>query len=357
MVVLSLLSPSRRGVTVAGVTFAAVGAVHGGPDGEEGRRMVSFDKDAVRTFGREVAMFLPDVAFMLRAVVADPRVPQSAKLEAGAALAYLVSPKNKITNVIPVIGQLDDIAVSPSRSAGSSSAPASRSCASTGGGATGGSTRSSGRPPRSPARPACCAGRRSLPPRTAAFGRMGVGGWGGKGDRVVDGEVIGRVDESAPGGPAAARAPAAADPAPEPSASPAWPRAPRVLMIMIPASDTPRRRTRSPGGGREPAAHAADAGIRRSGRAGGSAGEPDDEAAAAAWLVESVTVDGEDWSARPVTGAASTKPYRAPAATMRSRGRAAHRGLAERADGRPPALAHAMLEPPQSRRPALRAPY
>jgi hypothetical protein len=37
---------------------------------------------------------------------------------------------------------------------------------------------------------------------TAAFGRVGgVGGWGRSGgsDRVVDGEVIGRVDEAAPG--------------------------------------------------------------------------------------------------------------------------------------------------------------
>src|SRR6185369_157646 len=82
------------------------------PAGEgKGRPMVSLDKDAVRTFGREVATFLPDLALMLRGVVADPRVPQSAKVEAGAALAYLVSPRNRLTNVIPVIGQLDDVAV------------------------------------------------------------------------------------------------------------------------------------------------------------------------------------------------------------------------------------------------------
>lgn len=73
--------------------------------------MVSFDKDALRVFGREIAMFLPDLVVMLRRVVADPRVPQSAKVEAAAALAYLVTPKNRITNAIPVVGQLDDVAI------------------------------------------------------------------------------------------------------------------------------------------------------------------------------------------------------------------------------------------------------
>ncbi|MBX6387602.1 MAG: DUF1232 domain-containing protein [Frankia sp.] len=73
--------------------------------------MVSVDKDALRSFGREVATFVPDLVAMLRGLVADPDVPQSAKLQAGAALAYLVSPKNRVTNMIPLIGQLDDVAV------------------------------------------------------------------------------------------------------------------------------------------------------------------------------------------------------------------------------------------------------
>ncbi|SNQ46017.1 conserved hypothetical protein [Frankia canadensis] len=73
--------------------------------------MVTLDREALRSFGREVTMFLPDLVLMLRRVIADPRVPQSAKMEAAAALAYLVSPRNRITNVIPVIGQLDDVAI------------------------------------------------------------------------------------------------------------------------------------------------------------------------------------------------------------------------------------------------------
>ena len=57
-------------------------------------------------------------------------------------------------------------------------------------------------------------------------------------------------------------------------------------------------------------------------RRGGAAGRPRkdgrrreeraDEDGRPAWLVESVEIDGEDWSARPVTGAASTKAYRCP---------------------------------------------
>ncbi|WP_261571334.1 YkvA family protein, partial [Frankia gtarii] len=73
--------------------------------------MVMLDKDAVRQVGREITTFLPDLVIMLRRVVADPRVPQSAKVEAAAALAYLVSPRNRLTNMIPVVGQLDDVAI------------------------------------------------------------------------------------------------------------------------------------------------------------------------------------------------------------------------------------------------------
>src|SRR4051795_9317374 len=60
---------------------------------------------------REVARFVPDTVAMLRGVLSDPRVPQSAKVEAVAALAYLVSPVNKLTNWVPVVGKVDDVAV------------------------------------------------------------------------------------------------------------------------------------------------------------------------------------------------------------------------------------------------------
>lgn len=66
---------------------------------------------SVADAAREVARFIPDTAAMLRGVLADPRVPQSAKVEAGAALAYLVSPVNKLTSWVPVVGKVDDVAV------------------------------------------------------------------------------------------------------------------------------------------------------------------------------------------------------------------------------------------------------
>ncbi|MBL7497940.1 DUF1232 domain-containing protein [Frankia sp. CNm7] len=166
--------------------------------------MATLDKDALRSFGREVATFLPDTAFMLRGVVADPRVPQSAKLEAGAALAYLVSPKNKITNVIPVIGQLDDVAVIAfafRRLVVGAGEPILRE-----------HWRGSDRAfhaligaSSALASPAGMVRKAKLATTIAgaAFGRVGgVGRFGGSG-RVVDGEVVGRVDETIPGGPAA----------------------------------------------------------------------------------------------------------------------------------------------------------
>lgn len=61
--------------------------------------------------GRELVRFVPDAVAMLRGVLTDPRVPQAAKVEAGAALAYLVSPVNRMTNWVPVVGKVDDVAV------------------------------------------------------------------------------------------------------------------------------------------------------------------------------------------------------------------------------------------------------
>jgi uncharacterized membrane protein YkvA (DUF1232 family) len=73
--------------------------------------MTPKDAEVVREFGREIVTFVPHLAHMLRQVVTDPRVPQTAKVEAALALGYLVSPKNRLTNLIPVVGQLDDIAI------------------------------------------------------------------------------------------------------------------------------------------------------------------------------------------------------------------------------------------------------
>jgi uncharacterized membrane protein YkvA (DUF1232 family) len=52
-----------------------------------------------------------DVISMLRGIASDPRVSQTAKVEATAALAYLVSGKARIPRFIPVVGRIDELAV------------------------------------------------------------------------------------------------------------------------------------------------------------------------------------------------------------------------------------------------------
>jgi uncharacterized membrane protein YkvA (DUF1232 family) len=48
---------------------------------------------------------------MLRGITTDPRVPQAAKLEMSAALAYLVTGRGRIPSVIPIVGRIDAVAV------------------------------------------------------------------------------------------------------------------------------------------------------------------------------------------------------------------------------------------------------
>lgn len=76
------------------------------PDGQRvgpGQR----DRDANTLV--ELARFLADAGRLLWRVARDPRVPWPAKLVAGGALAYVVSPIDVIPDVIPVLGQMDDL--------------------------------------------------------------------------------------------------------------------------------------------------------------------------------------------------------------------------------------------------------
>lgn len=57
----------------------------------------------------ELAAFLPDVAKLLWRVTRDPRVDLRAKVMAAAAVVYVASPIDVIPDVIPGIGQADDI--------------------------------------------------------------------------------------------------------------------------------------------------------------------------------------------------------------------------------------------------------
>lgn len=59
----------------------------------------------------EAAHGVADVVAMLRGIATDPRVPQAAKVEASAALAYLAAGRGRIPSFIPGVGRLDDLAV------------------------------------------------------------------------------------------------------------------------------------------------------------------------------------------------------------------------------------------------------
>ena len=54
---------------------------------------------------------LPTYARMVWGLVRDPRVPIGLKAMLGAALAYVVMPVDLVPDVIPIIGQADDLTV------------------------------------------------------------------------------------------------------------------------------------------------------------------------------------------------------------------------------------------------------
>lgn len=59
----------------------------------------------------EVARKLPTYARLVWGLARDPRVPTQQKLVLGGIAAYLVFPIDIIPDFIPVIGELDDLAV------------------------------------------------------------------------------------------------------------------------------------------------------------------------------------------------------------------------------------------------------
>jgi uncharacterized membrane protein YkvA (DUF1232 family) len=69
----------------------------------------SRDRDA-RTWV-ELARFLADVGRLLWRLTRDGRVPWHAKIVAGGALAYVVSPIDLIPDMIPGAGRMDDVFV------------------------------------------------------------------------------------------------------------------------------------------------------------------------------------------------------------------------------------------------------
>jgi uncharacterized membrane protein YkvA (DUF1232 family) len=65
---------------------------------------------SVQTMKTSIKRFLKQFRVIRRAVV-HPLVPWHAKVVAGCALLYIVSPIQLIPNFIPIIGQMDDVVI------------------------------------------------------------------------------------------------------------------------------------------------------------------------------------------------------------------------------------------------------
>ena len=64
-----------------------------------------------RSRARELANLLPNLLFLFRGLLRDPRVPRGAKLWVGFAVLWIASPIDLIPEFIPVVGPLDDAIV------------------------------------------------------------------------------------------------------------------------------------------------------------------------------------------------------------------------------------------------------
>jgi uncharacterized membrane protein YkvA (DUF1232 family) len=64
-----------------------------------------------RSQARELATLIPNLILFFRGLLRDPRVPRSAKLWLGLAVAWIASPIDLIPEFIPIAGPLDDVIV------------------------------------------------------------------------------------------------------------------------------------------------------------------------------------------------------------------------------------------------------
>lgn len=79
--------------------------------GEIVQRVDQMRAAETRPAGPALLRLLTDVVLLLKDLATDPRVPPSAKIVAGLAVAYLVSPVDVIPDWVLGVGQADDIAV------------------------------------------------------------------------------------------------------------------------------------------------------------------------------------------------------------------------------------------------------
>ena len=64
-----------------------------------------------RSLAAPAIRVIPDVVRLTRALLADPATPVMTKVALAGMFLYLISPIDLIPDFIPVLGQLDDVAV------------------------------------------------------------------------------------------------------------------------------------------------------------------------------------------------------------------------------------------------------
>jgi uncharacterized membrane protein YkvA (DUF1232 family) len=69
------------------------------------------DKLQIKNRMRSFLMFLPNMVMLLGRLLKDPRVPTTEKALFLGAIVYVISPLDFIPDVLPFIGQVDDIYV------------------------------------------------------------------------------------------------------------------------------------------------------------------------------------------------------------------------------------------------------
>jgi uncharacterized membrane protein YkvA (DUF1232 family) len=64
-----------------------------------------------RTAAKELAAILPNVVFLFKGLLHDPRVARTDKILLVVGIVWVVSPIDLIPEFIPVVGPLDDVVV------------------------------------------------------------------------------------------------------------------------------------------------------------------------------------------------------------------------------------------------------
>lgn len=57
----------------------------------------------------EATLLLPNLVKLLARLIRDPRITRRRKIVAGVVLGYLVSPIDLIPDIVPILGQADDV--------------------------------------------------------------------------------------------------------------------------------------------------------------------------------------------------------------------------------------------------------